>query len=403
MAGALPGTGVADDLTSQTGSGSVGRASSGGGGDLAGTTGTVQSIAGGGGGVAAGGNPTTPTSGGTAPTTQNPNAAGASSNAMNQLVSMKVQSSPDAQQNIQNDMATKLASQNAGLLNTYNPNGSPTGVAASGNLGSLISDAKQWIGTPYVYGGTSRSGVDCSGFTQAVYGQMGVNIGRDTSAQFKSGQAVGQDGNWNSTVQALQPGDLIFYGQPGASGPNAHVVMYIGNGQIIQAAHTGTNVSIGQLFNSASSDEPFLGARRYMSSSATPQGGAGQYGQILQSSPIGNQQDFAADLLRGLGDPTSQQNIASLVNWENREGGNWHNPDTFNPLNTTEAYDGSHGTNGPGVQAYKSWLDGLSATASTLQNGRYADILAALKAGKGLGGGSYGGLSTWSGGGYSSI
>lgn len=152
----------------------------------------------------------------------------------------------------------------------YNPPPAPTapggyipGSAGAGKAGSLIADAKGWLGTPYVYGGSSRSGVDCSGFTQAVYRSIGINIGRTTGQQMAQGTRVGQDGNWNSVVGALQPGDLIFYGQKGASGPNAHVVMYIGNGQVIQAPHTGSTVSVTGLFSSASADEPFAGVRRY--------------------------------------------------------------------------------------------------------------------------------------------
>ena len=162
--------------------------------------------------------------------------------------------------------------------------GQSLGTVSAGPSGQvseqLIAAAKSWIGTPYVYGGTSKAGVDCSGFTQGVYQSLGVNIGRDTSAQFKSGQRVGLDGNWQADVGQLQPGDLIFYGEPGASGPNAHVVMYIGNGQIIQAAHSGTNVAVGPLFDAASSDEPFLGIRRYVTATS-PSGVSSPTGQQL--------------------------------------------------------------------------------------------------------------------------
>ncbi|MGI8752421.1 MAG: NlpC/P60 family protein [Acidimicrobiales bacterium] len=148
--------------------------------------------------------------------------------------------------------------------------GQAGGVPSAASEQTLIADAKGWLGVPYVYGGTSRSGVDCSGFTEAVYSQMGIQIGRDTADQLRSGQVVGTDGNWAADVKLLQPGDLIFYGQPGAGGPNAHVVMYIGNGQVIQAPYTGQNVQISQLFSSASADEPFLGVRRYLPSAPMP-------------------------------------------------------------------------------------------------------------------------------------
>jgi cell wall-associated NlpC family hydrolase len=368
-------------------------------GDLAGTTTSVVGQTANGGSVSpsSGGNPNAQNIG---PSTANPNAGG--SQAADQLVQMQASRAPTAQVGVNYSAALqRLASQSGG--SGYTPTGLATsgaGTNPSGNTSQLINDAKSWIGTPYVYGGTGRGGVDCSGFTQAVYQQMGINIGRDTTAQFEGGQHVGVDGNWNASVQALQPGDLIFYGQPGASGPNAHVVMYIGNGQIIQAAHTGTNVAVGNLFSSAASDEPFLGVRRYV----TPQ--ASTPSPLAYSSAggytFGNQANFAEDLLKALGAPVTNANMASITNWENREGGNWHNTAHYNPLNTTQSMPGSSTTNGVGVAAYQNWLQGLQATVQTLRNGRYNDILSALASGRGLGG-NLQGLSTWSGGGYSSV
>jgi cell wall-associated NlpC family hydrolase len=264
----------------------------------------------------------------------------------------------------------------SGLPATSGSGYTPTGVTTSagtsdtggGSGTDLVSAAKSFIGTPYVYGGTGAGGIDCSGLTQAAYAKLGYNIGRDTSAQFKSGQAVGQDGNFQQTLNNLQPGDLLFYGQPGATGPNAHVAMYIGNGQVIQAAHTGTNVSTGPVYASAASDEPFLGARRYI-----------QPATAASSTTINTPTDFANTVLQKLGIAANPGNVAGLVAWENAEGGNWHNPDTYNPLNTTQQYGGSHGTNGPGVQAYNSWVDGIAATLQTLNNGRYGAILQALR------------------------
>lgn len=256
-----------------------------------------------------------------------------------------------------------------------------------------------WDGTNYVYGGTTKAGVDCSGLTSALYSAAGLNIGRTTGQQMASplGKAVGQDGNFASVQGQLQPGDLIFYGQKGASGPNAHVVMYVGNGQVVQAAHTGTKVGTTALFSQASSDEPFAGVRRYLSPSvATAANGT--------NPTINNTTDFARALLTGLGDATTAANMSSIVNWENREGGNFHNSAKFNPLNTTQSEPGYTKTGSQGdIGAYVNWLQGLQATQTTLNNGRYADILAALKGGGGLNNGNYAGLSTWSGGGYNHL
>jgi hypothetical protein len=126
---------------------------------------------------------------------------------------------------------------------------------------ALYAYAQSLLGQPYHYGATGQGGFDCSGFTQAIYASQGLNIGRDTTAQLRSGATVGRDGDWAGDVNQLQPGDLIFYGAPGAAGPNAHVVMYIGNGRVIQAG--GRSVNIAPLFSSASPTTPFLGVRRY--------------------------------------------------------------------------------------------------------------------------------------------
>jgi cell wall-associated NlpC family hydrolase len=290
-----------------------------------------------------------------------------------------------------------------------NTSGLGTGTTSAGDANSLLSTAKSWLGTPYVYGGTSRSGVDCSGFTQAVFASQGIDIGRDTTAQWQHGTLVGQQGNLQATLQQAQPGDLLFYGAAGASGPNAHVAIYAGNGQMYDAPHTGAQVELVPVWQGDTS-EPFMGARRYLSAGQTAgtpptQGGISNY----TGQPINNTSDFAQALILALGDPLTSANVNSLVNWQNREGGNWHNTATYNPLNTTMG-DGPNGSagddtsmNSVGVKQYANWNEGIKQTAATLQNGLYGDILTALAAGNGLGNGHYSGLGKWSGGGYYSL
>lgn len=90
---------------------------------------------------------------------------------------------------------------------------------------------------------------------------------------------------------------------------------------------------------------------------------------------------WAQALLQRLGMPVTSSNTQALVSWEAAEGGNWHNPDRYNPLDTTQSEPGATSTNSAGVKAYTSWDQGLQATATTLQNGMYGSILAALKSG----------------------
>ncbi|QAA31360.1 NlpC/P60 family protein [Clostridium manihotivorum] len=94
---------------------------------------------------------------------------------------------------------------------------------------NVIDYAKNFLGTPYAYGGTTPRGFDCSGFTQYVYNNFGQTIGRTTYNQVNSGQAVSRDN--------LKPGDLVFT-DPG------HVGMYVGDNQMIHAPYPGAKIRI---------------------------------------------------------------------------------------------------------------------------------------------------------------
>lgn len=99
----------------------------------------------------------------------------------------------------------------------------------------IVEYAKQFLGNPYVYGGTSLTkGTDCSGFTQSVYKHFGINISRTSRTQAKDGTKI--------SASDLQPGDLIFYAD--SSGTINHVAMYIGNGKVIHASSPKTGIKI---------------------------------------------------------------------------------------------------------------------------------------------------------------
>lgn len=114
----------------------------------------------------------------------------------------------------------------------------------------LISTSMQYIGVPYVFGGTSPYGFDCSGFVQYVFAKVGVSLPRTADVQFEVGTPV-------STTD-LRPGDAVFFETYtyGAS----HVGIYIGDGNFIHAS-SSRGVTISSL-GSAYYSSHYLGARR---------------------------------------------------------------------------------------------------------------------------------------------
>jgi cell wall-associated NlpC family hydrolase len=105
--------------------------------------------------------------------------------------------------------------------------------------GEAVALAYRFLGVPYVWGGDSPSGFDCSGLTMYVYGELGIKLGHYTGFQYYAGLRVTRD--------QLQPGDLIFFHANSAGVPQ-HEGMYIGNGSFIHAPHTGDVVKISSLF-----------------------------------------------------------------------------------------------------------------------------------------------------------
>lgn len=122
-----------------------------------------------------------------------------------------------------------------------------SGVPTSSARQQAINISKAVLNIPYVWGGNSlQTGVDCSGLVQQVYAKMGISMPRQARAQATTGVRVG-------SYQQLQPGDLVaFKWAGGYAGPNivSHISIYIGNGQIIEAAG-GSRGDIRSLGNSA--------------------------------------------------------------------------------------------------------------------------------------------------------
>jgi cell wall-associated NlpC family hydrolase len=134
----------------------------------------------------------------------------------------------------------------------------PSGFGVSASVGTaavappskytgVVGIAMRYLGVPYVWGGSSPSGFDCSGFVMYVYAQVGVSLPHYTGAQWAMGVPVAKSD--------LEPGDLVFFDGLG------HVGIYIGGGSFIHAPHTGTVVQISSL-NSGWYADTYDGARR---------------------------------------------------------------------------------------------------------------------------------------------
>jgi cell wall-associated NlpC family hydrolase len=130
--------------------------------------------------------------------------------------------------------------------------GDPTGGnVPSGHYSGVVGIAMQYLGVPYVWGGASPSGFDCSGLVMYVYAQVGISLPHNTVAQWDYARAV------SVPRSELEPGDLVFFAGLG------HVGIYVGNGQFIHAPHTGDVVRIDSLGEGWYSSE-YVGAKRIL-------------------------------------------------------------------------------------------------------------------------------------------
>ncbi|MHC1746412.1 MAG: NlpC/P60 family protein [Negativicutes bacterium] len=123
---------------------------------------------------------------------------------------------------------------------------------SSSTIRRVIQSASRYLGVPYVFGGTTPDGFDCSGFTRFVYGQSGIFLPRTADAQYGVGQPV--------SYNRLQAGDLVFFStyEEGVS----HSGIYLGNGQFISAT-SSQGVAIASL-GSGYWGARYIGARRVL-------------------------------------------------------------------------------------------------------------------------------------------
>jgi cell wall-associated NlpC family hydrolase len=130
-------------------------------------------------------------------------------------------------------------------------------LTESGRRNPVVSAAAQYLGVPYEWGGASpKTGFDCSGLVSYVFAQLGVSLPHYAAAQYHSPDSV-----WVSPNR-LQPGDLVFFtGADGTRQAPGHVGIYVGDGYLIDAPHTGSFVRIDSLAGGWYADS-YVGARR---------------------------------------------------------------------------------------------------------------------------------------------
>jgi cell wall-associated NlpC family hydrolase len=170
-----------------------------------------------------------------------------------EIVQLKQQEA-ERQAELQREAAARLAeqqqasqsalAQTVGVTPPVGGGGGPP--APPPTHGGVVGIAEQYLGTPYVWGGASPSGFDCSGFTMYVYAQVGISLPHNAAAQYGYGSPVSR-GN-------LAPGDLVFFDGLG------HVGLYVGGNTFIHAPHTGDVVKYSSITGWYAAT--YVGARR---------------------------------------------------------------------------------------------------------------------------------------------
>lgn len=137
--------------------------------------------------------------------------------------------------------------------------GLATSTASANSFDSLYSSARSYLGVPYKLGGTTRSGIDCSAYTQVVFKENGVSIPRTTGQQFSTGSSVAKN--------KLQQGDLVFFNTMGRG--VSHVGIYIGSNNFIHAS-TSQGVMISSINDPYYWGSRYVGAKRVKDFSTPP-------------------------------------------------------------------------------------------------------------------------------------
>lgn len=166
--------------------------------------------------------------------------------------SLKAKSNVDRVQQLiaQQELEARLAAQSP-ISETGTSSAGSDPVSVSGGAQGILNYASQFLGTPYVWGGTSPSGFDCSGFTQYVFSHAGISLSRTSQSQYTQGTAVSRSD--------LKAGDLVFFTTYGSGA--THVGIYAGNNTMIDSSNGGVTY---ENMNNSYWAPRYLGARRFI-------------------------------------------------------------------------------------------------------------------------------------------
>jgi peptidoglycan DL-endopeptidase CwlO len=186
----------------------------------------------------------------------------------------------------------------------------PTGGLATGGMttggttgAQVVASAEKYLGVPYVFGGTTTAGLDCSGLVQKAYGDLGISLPRVAADQAHAGTAV-------PSLDQAQPGDVLTFGDPAY-----HAAIYLGNNMMIAAPEPGDHVKIQSVYQTPTSIRRIVGTDSLGGVPSVPLGGVPTSG-VQQFDPLFAQNEsryqLPAGLLAAVAQTESGGNVAAV-------------------------------------------------------------------------------------------